>query len=321
MKMQVEISFKILLGMVAALLFLWFSSWQLVNWVQSSEGRKVPTRRAGVAASTNLGAKAPKVSLSDALKLTQENPASLDFAKLQGGIATLEEALEGGNNDDQVLLALSDLSFTARDFSRSLQYMQKYSERHPENIEMLAKMGSCLTMLDRTAESVKLLQKVVELAPSDFKAHAFLAIALGKQGNKEESQKYMERAVQLAPNQEAAQRLQSFISSGAGQQGGQKSQMQTANNSAANSNERAGDGEDIKTWLSNHPVVGGKLKSVETTDGKLIISVVQFPMDQMPDSMKISFLAKIWSRVDATVRTVEFVDADTGKSLYVEQKK
>jgi tetratricopeptide (TPR) repeat protein len=246
-----------------------------------------------------------EVSLEDALAMSQQNPATLDQAKVQVAIGVLEKSVQSDPTNDQKVLALADLAFTGRDFSKAYDVLRQYSSRHPEDIEVRAKMGSALTMLDRSGEAISVLKEVVKAAPSDFKGNAYLAIALGKEGRGDEGRAYMETAIANSPNEEAANRLRGFLES-----------HDSFTGAPAQTSSAAPSASALDTWLHEHPIVGPKLQNVEVNGSTLLITVKDFPMDKMPPVMRDSFIGKLWGKAESTITEVRFFDADTKGVLY-----
>lgn len=309
MKIEFELSGRKVIAIVIGAAVLWFGGWQMTRLVQSSEGRVMPKRGTMSQAGSfprkdTTGEEVIEVSLEDALAMSQQNPATLDPGKVRGAIRVLEKSVQTDPNNDQNVLALADLAFTGRDFTKAYETLGQYSSRHPEDNEVRAKMGSALTMLDRTDEAIAILKKVVEASPSDFKGNAYLAIALGKEGRGSEGREYMEAAIANAPNEEAANRLRGFLES-------HESFTEGSSGSSAVTSASA-----LDTWLHEHPIIGPKIQSIEVNGSILTIKVKGFPMDKMPPAMRDSFVGKLWGNAELSIKEVRFLDAETQGVLY-----
>jgi tetratricopeptide (TPR) repeat protein len=307
MKIEFELSGRRVIAIMIGAAVLWFGGWQMTRLVQSSEGRVMPKRGnispvGGFSDGASIRDQVVEVSLEDALAMSKQNPATLDQGKVLAAIRVLEKSVQSDPSNDQNALALADLAFTGRDFTKAYETLGQYSSRHPEDNEIRAKMGSALTMLDRTDEAIAILKQVVEASPSDFKGNAYLAIALGKEGRGVEAREYMETAIANAPNEEAASRLRGFLESHESFTGAPAAT--TASSSA------------LDTWLHEHPVIGPKLQSVEVNGSVLTIMVKGFPMDKMPPAMRDSFIGKLWVKSEPSITEVRFLDADTQGVLY-----
>lgn len=311
MKVEFELSGRKIITIIIGATILWFGGWQMTRFVQGSEGRVMP-KRGNISQAPGFsggafpgGDQVVDVSLEDALAMSQQNPAGLDRGRVLGAIRVLEKSVQSDPTNDQKTLALADLAFTGRDFKKAYETLGQYSGRHPEDNEVRAKMGSALTMLDRTDEAIAILKEVVKASPGDFKGNAYLAIALGKQGRGAEGREYMQTAIANAPNEEAASRLRGFLESHESFTGA------PSVSSAASSSSSA-----LDTWLHEHPVIGPKLQSLEVAGGILTITVKGFPMDKMPPAMRDSFIGKLWGKADPSITEVRFLDADTQGVLY-----
>jgi tetratricopeptide (TPR) repeat protein len=228
----------------------------------------------------------------------------LDQDKVRGAIHVLEKSVQSDSTNDKNVLALADLAFTGRDFSKAYDNLGKYSSLHPEDNNVRVKMGSALTMLDRTGEAIAILKEVVKASPSDFKGNAYLAIALGKEGRGDEAREYMETAIANAPTEEAASRLRGFLES------------HDSFSGVAGSPGSPPPVSGLDAWLYEHPIVGPKLKNVEVSGSILLITVKDFPMDKMPLAMRDSFVGKLWGKAESTITEVRFLDSDTHGVLY-----
>jgi cytochrome c-type biogenesis protein CcmH/NrfG len=309
MKIEFELSGRKVVAIVIGALVLWFAGWQMTRLVQTSEGRVMPKRGNVPQVASFPGSevvndeKVVEVSLDEALIMSQQNPATLDKDKVRGAIRVLEKSVQVDPANNQNLLALADLAFTGKDFSKAFDTLSKYSSLHPEDHDVRAKMGSALTMLDRNGEAIEMLKEVVKAYPSDFKGNAYLAIALGKEGRGDEAREYMETAIAQAPNDEAASRLQGFLDSHGSFTGGAPASQSSS-------------ASTLDTWLHEHPIVGPKLQNIAINGSTLLITVKEFPMDKMPLAMRDSFVGKLWGKAEATIKEVRFLDADTSAVLY-----
>jgi len=309
MKVEFELSGRRVIAVVIGATVLWFGGWQMTRFVQTSEGRVMPKRgniaqEAGFSGITPSKNGVVEVSLEDALAMSQQNPATLEQGKVIGAIRVLEKSVQSDPTNDQNILALADLAFTGRDFAKAYETLEKYSRLHPEDNDVRAKMGSALTMLDRTGEAIEILKEVIRASPSDFKGNAYLAIALGKEGRGDEGRGYMETAIANAPNEEAANRLRGFLESHQSFTGGPQSSTSLPSAST------------LDIWLHQHPIVGPKLQNIGANGSILSITVKDFPMDQMPPAMRDSFVSKLWGKAESTITEVRFLDADTQRVLY-----
>jgi len=304
MKIEFELSGRKVIAIIIGASALWFGGWQMTRLVQDSEGRVTPKRgnisstTASSSSEMDSQAKNVQVSLEEAFSMLKENPASLDPNKIKGAITTLEKSLQLDPENDQTVLALADLAFTGKDFSRAFYNLEKYNIRHPEDFDVKAKIGSALTMLDRNGEAISILREVVTSSPTNFKGNAYLAIALGKEGRLDEAKAYMETAIAKAPTEEAASRLRGFFQ---------------AHNSFSSASASP---STLDGWLHEHPIIGPKLQNVKVSGVELLITIKDFPMDKMPPAMRDSFIGKLWDKTEQTIKEIRFLDADTQKIIY-----
>ena len=215
----------------------------------------------------------------------------------------LSELTANDPKDSESALTMANISFTMRLFSKSIEFYEKYLKLNPDDFVSRSHYASSLTFLRRYKESVTELDKVLKTKPDFFQALAYKTITLAEMGNAEEAAKTGELAVKFAPNDEAKQRIQSFVSS-----------LQKKNST---DNKNIAEKELLKTFFTNHQIIGPKLTRFETDKRIIKLFLKDFPMDAMPPVAKEVLFKKIvalkagWKDFDSVV----FVDTTTSQVL------
>ena len=81
----------------------------------------------------------------------------------------------------------------------TLSALKHAAEIAPDNVPLLAMVGSACIQQNRTDEAIPLLQHAAEISPNEAVLQSQLGLAYQKQGKHADSAKAFERATQLAP--------------------------------------------------------------------------------------------------------------------------
>jgi tetratricopeptide (TPR) repeat protein len=303
MKIEIELSIKKILVNIGLCLLLVLGGWGISHYVQYSEGRTKPQIRSHEEMKQPVS-EMIALSPQEAINIARENPATVDPQRVIAAIATLDKALLSHPEDDEIILALSDLAFTARDFAKAKDVLTRYLDRHPENLETKAKIASALTMLGQTDQAIRILEEVIATDPSHFEGNAYLSIALGRKGDITEARRRMELAISNAPNQEVAERLKLFLN---------PDSVPTSSSNQTVSNQT---GDSLTSWLRNHPVIGPKIVDIQFNNDSVTIVVQNFPIDRMPIEMRNQFLEKLKGQLPTEIKNYLFKDADSTEILF-----
>lgn len=223
-----------------------------------------------------------------------DNLAEAEYAPLNGMfdiIDLLGQILEAEPNDKTALIMMANLSFNQKIFEKSALYYKRYLTVVPDDFEARSSYASSLTFLGKFDEAIKELDTVTKKNPNYFQALAYKTIALAQMGKTDEALKLGKVALAKAPSDEARDRFAQFV------------------NSIAPANEDA-----VTGFVKNHQVTGPKyVRSDKKEDGTLNIYMKDFPMDQMPPTMKDSYTAKVKAaaKSDPTIKTVFFIDENS----------
>lgn len=272
--------------------------------IRKEEDAETKTLRSAVEKNpSDIAAKKSLVAkLWDSLSDEEYAPSNvvLDIIDLLGQI------LEVDPNDKNALMMMANLSFNQKVFEKSATYYKRYLDLAPDDFEARSSYASSLTFLGKFDDALKELDSVIKKRPDYFQALAYKTITLAQMGKIQDAAVLGRKALLKAPSDEARQRFTLFLDS--------LSATDVQAQGALNNR----DGDPVTTLVKNHPVTGNKfVRSEKKPDGSLTLYMSGFPMDQMPQAMKDSYLAKIRAAAasDSTIKSVLFVDTDSGQTL------
>jgi tetratricopeptide (TPR) repeat protein/ribosomal protein L40E len=163
----------------------------------------------------NFSGEAPVVQFSEFHGNMQQDHVSAqgDHAKILEQVDYLAGILRQNPNDITALIALADLSFNNKAFTKAAEYYSRYLQLVPADNSVRSRYGSSLTFLGAFDEAIFELNQILSEEPGHFQALAYLSIAYAQSGNRELALKAGQAALENAPDGEARERFVGFLES------------------------------------------------------------------------------------------------------------
>lgn len=226
---------------------------------------------------------------------------------------TFSAILSFDPKDKDALVALADISFNQKVFDKAASLYERYLTENPDDLSVHARYASALTFIGKSDEAVKELEMVLEKDPANFHALAYLSITYAQIGKRDKALEMGQRALAHSPSPEAHARFSEFLNALAGR-------AEASAQSAAPSQPAPGGAAQLAAFIQQNPIAGPKFVSFDTpSDQMLKVFFRAFPMEAMPPFAKEKFYSSIRTKAAelnlSSLKTVEFIDADSGKVL------
>lgn len=263
-------------------------------------------------------------ALTDKIRNSPEASPALVFETID----VLSKIVAIEPNDSEALLALADISFDRKAFTKALDFYQRYLKLRGDDAGARARYASTLTFLGRYDESIKELQTILAKDPKNFPALAYLAITYAQSGAVPKAKEVASQALAAAPSAEARERFSAFVTSldSLPEKGGE--QPLPSQGGAAGTPNGAQNGPSVASTgltgfiaaLKGNPVAGPKfVRHDVAADGSLRLFFREFPMAQMPPFAKEKFFSGLKRNVQGmqltSVKRIVFVDDASGGEM------
>ena len=209
------------------------------------------------------------------------------------------------------LRLLGNIYFQLRQPEESTKYYLRYLEQVPQDANALTDLGTQYLALEQVDKAISTYDQALKLYPDLYHAQFNLSVAfehLGDEAKAAEARdkaNALERRVgkQLAPVPEVP-RLPEGVAA--------VSETTAAAGTVQDQSSFGG----LKAYFANHPIVGPKMVSFEQAQNEAVLTLANFPMEQMPPFAREAFDTKVrqqLAQVEGAQLTIR--DAQSGKVL------
>lgn len=202
----------------------------------------------------------------------------------------------------------ADLLFGVKQFDLAEMLYRKLLEKNSDDSELRGRLASALSFQGKYNEALAELQKILDKQPNAFQALAYMGITYAQMGEMEKALAYTEKALVHAPSDEAKKRLQIFIN---------KLKPATKDSDQDKATDEL---EPVRSYLKAHTIAGPKFVSCQIEKQTLEIYMQDFPMDQMPEFARVSFINNLKDSIPQQLQLKELalIDQSSGKVMYTE---
>lgn len=245
------------------------------------------------------------------------------------------ESLEG-------LRGLGNLAYDRQDREGAIGYYERYLAAKPGDAEVRTDLGTMYYESDQPERAIAEYERALATSPTFYQAYFNLAVVYDSKGDREASHAALEKARDLTTDENVKQRIDALleiaraenlpltqaaqrIAATARAAGGAPAATGAANAPAAAPAPPADTFRGaIERLFRGHRIAGPKVVSIEwPSDDRARVMMANFPMDQMPEVMKIGYLGKMTDGMKAAQEefevggpvVVELVDQPTGKVM------
>lgn len=270
----------------------------------------------------------------------------LDPAYREKAIAAYQHLVDLDENDLDGLRGLGNLAYDGQDRKGAVEYYEKYLTQSPADSEVRTDLGTMYYESGDRERAITEYERVLATSPSFYQAHFNLAVVHDANGDREKSHEALEKARDVATDPNAKQRIGALLEIARSQNlpltqaasalaaqsapaGTVTAEAPGAGPGAAPASAPAAAPADtfkgaVEQLFRGHRIAGPKVVSIEwPDDSKARVMMANFPMDQMPEVMKIGYLGKMSDGITAAQErfevtgpvTVELVDQPTGNVM------
>lgn len=264
----------------------------------------------------------------------------LDPSYAEKAVAAYQHLVDLDAESLDGLRGLGNLAYDRQDREGAIGYYERYLAAKPGDPEVRTDLGTMYYESDQPERAIAEYERVLATSPTFYQAHFNLAVVYDASGDREASHAALEKARDLTtdenvkqridalleiartenlPLTQAAQRIAAAARASGGAAAGGASAPAAAPAPPADTFREA-----IEQLFRGHRIAGPKVVSIEwPSDGRARVMMANFPMDQMPEVMKIGYLGKMSDGmkeaqekfgVDGPV-VVELVDQPTGQVM------
>jgi tetratricopeptide (TPR) repeat protein len=276
------------------------------------------------------------------LARVQYRASRLDPSYAPAARAAFEHLLEIDKNNLDGLRGLGNIAYDRQDRATAIDYYEKYLALKPDDPEVRTDLGTMLFESGDVGRSEAEFKRVIEKNPQFFQAYFNLGIVYEANGDREAAKKQLEKARDLAPDDNVKTRIGALITAAekgvpftqaaeafAAQQaqaqppaaGGAGAPPGGAPAGAGAAPAAASFPAGVEQVFRGNPVAGPKVASIEwpaADRGRVVMNA--FPMDQMPEPMRASYLDKMTKGVREAKQkfavsgpvTIDIVDQSSG---------
>jgi len=265
-----------------------------------------------------------------------------------------DESLDG-------LRGLGNLAYDRKDRNGAISYYEKYLTLSPDDAEVRTDLGTMYYETGDTEKAMSEYRRVLEKNPSFYQAYFNMAVVHDAQGDRAAAHADLEKARDVATDANTKQRISALLDqarSSSGSLAEAAAALSQASAGAAGGAPGApgpavpmagapgapgapaapGMGAapaapaapattfeaSVEQLFRAHPIAGPKVVAIEwPASDRVQVKMANFPMDQMPDSMRTSYLDKMKTGVVAAKDqfdrgeevTVELVDQSSGRVM------
>ncbi len=261
----------------------------------------------------------------------------LDPSYAEKAVAAYQHLVDLDAESLDGLRGLGNLAYDRQDREGAIGYYERYLAAKPGDPEVRTDLGTMYYETERPERAIAEYERVLATSPTFYQAYFNLAVVYDASGDREASHTALEKARDLTTDENVKQRIDALlqiartenlpltqaaqrIAAAAGASGA--APAGAANAPAAASAPPADTFRGaIEQLFRGHRIAGPKVVSIEwASDDRARVMMAGFPMDQMPEVMKIGYLGKMSDGMKAAQErfevgdpvVVELVDQPTG---------
>lgn len=241
--------------------------------------------------------------VSEALKTSEP-------ALLMRAVQSYTKVIDLDPKNQKALLGMATVAFENGVFDKAKVYFERYLLLNPSDSK--ARTDYSLSMI-QSGDSIgaeKVLGEMVRDNPKSFPAKLSLALAQKVSGKLVESKATAEAALENAPDEKGQQVVKEFLAN--------LNKAEPATQLAAGVSPATA----IDNFFRKHPIIGPKVEKIRWPSESVVeISLMEFPMEQMPEFAKEKLKKSIAGLVGqlGIKLTIRFVAAEDGKVLLDEK--
>ena len=254
-----------------------------------------------------------------------------------------EHLISVDEKDLDGLRGLGNLAYDRQDRESAIKYYERYLAASPADSEVRTDLGTIYYQSEQPDRAIAEYERVIATSPMFYQAHFNLAVVYDANGDRAASHAALENARDRSTDDAVKQRIGDLLeiaqdqnlslTDAAAALGSQAGAGGTAPGAAPGTAPPQGQAaaapadtfEDaVEQLFRGHRIAGPKVVDIEWPDATTVrVLMANFPMDQMPEVMKIGYMGKMSDGVKAAQERfdvegpvkVELVDKPTGKVM------
>jgi len=266
----------------------------------------------------------------------------LDPTYAEKAVRAFEHLVELDENDLDGLRGLGNLAYDQQDRKGAIDYYERYLANAPADAEVRTDLGTMYYESGERDRAIAEYERVLATSPSFYQAHFNLAVVYDASGDREKSHAALEKARDLTTEEAVKQRIGALLEIARTQDLSLTDAASTLAQTAQAAPPPAGapgapppapaepaaaadtfQGA-VEQLFRGHRIAGPKVVDIEWPEpDKARVLMANFPMDQMPEVMKIGYLGKMSDGLKAAQErfavegpvTIELVDKPSGNVM------
>jgi tetratricopeptide (TPR) repeat protein len=224
-----------------------------------------------------------------------------DAQMLMQAVSSYHQVLTLNSDNADALRGLSVLCLETGILDKALEYLPKYLKLRPEDIQAKTDYAYALVSAERSKEGEVVLKEILGAEPQFVPALMTLAYLRRKAGSRQEAREIALQALAASEDESIRARINSFIAEdpeAGDSQGAVKKDTVDLLSPA----------QVITGYFKEHPVVSPKLERfVWKSPTKLLVYVKDFPVQDMPEAVRGSFISKAEESLSLLPESIEIV--------------
>ncbi len=263
----------------------------------------------------------------------------LDPSYGQKATTAFEHLVGLDENDLDGLRGLGNLAYDRQDRPAAIAYYERYLAASPADAEVRTDLGTMYYESKQPERAIAEYERVLATSPSFYQAHFNLAVVYDSSGDRTASHAALEEARDLSTDENVKQRIGALLEIAREQDLGLTEAAAALGQNApppgappggpaAPAAQAAAPADSftgaVEQLFRGHRIAGPKVVAIEWPEPTHArVMMAGFPMDQMPEVMKIGYLGKMSTgvkaaqdrfEVDGPVK-VDLVDQPTGNIM------
>lgn len=265
----------------------------------------------------------------------------LDRSYTEEAQAAFEHLVGLDENDLDGLRGLGNMAYDQQDREGAISYYERYLALSPADPEVRTDLGTMFYESEQPERAIAEYERVIETTPTFYQAHFNLAVVHDASGDRDKSRAALEKARDLSTEPAVKERINALLELARAENLALPAAAQKLAAAVAANPPATGPGTAppaapvaaapadtfrgaVEQLFRGHRIAGPKVVAIEwPDDGKARVLMANFPMDQMPEVMKIGYLGKMADGLKkAQARfgveelvVVDLVDQPTGKLM------
>lgn len=131
---------------------------------------------------------------------------------LKAEIAAEEEALKKDPENLQIIIALGNLNFDAKEYQTASKYYERALAKDPKNVGLSTDLGTCYLSLNQVDQAIARYNESLAIDPHHFQTLLNLGVAKMTLGDKKGAAETWQKVVQLYPDNPQVPMIKDAIS-------------------------------------------------------------------------------------------------------------